>query len=361
MDARRGIELLLTPGLAPADWELLEAAFDAAWGDGAPVDVGKVLGRLHLGLAGAEAARQCEAMARADARLVFRWEADYPAALRRAPMAPPALFVRGKLPAGDAPAVAIVGTRKPSAGGAAFAYQLARTLALLGVTVVSGMARGIDTAAHEGALAADGTTIAVLGTGVDVVYPPESGALMRRIVATGGVVSEQVCGMQAFPHVFPRRNRIISGLSDAVIVVEGGAKSGALITARWALEQGREVGAVPGFPGHFRSEGPNRLLKDGAFLVEDAFDVVTNVPCIAQRVSADALRRGQDEGRAGLDGDAARVYDALSGASGVDDVARAAGISVECAQSVLTLLEVDGRVRRDEAGNYGPVPGSGRR
>jgi DNA processing protein len=362
MDARKGIELLLTPGVAPSDWERLEVAFrEAERVD--DVDVASALGRLDLTPAPrVEIRKQCEAMLRAGARLVFRWEADYPPALRAAAMAPHALFVRGLLPAGGEPAVAIVGTRKPSGPGSAFARELARTLSLLGVTIVSGMARGIDTAAHEGALAAQGLTIAVLGTGVDVVYPPENGALMDRILATGGIVSEQVCGMQAFPQVFPRRNRIVSGLCDAVVVVEGGARSGALITAKWALDQGREVGAVPGFPGSFRSEGPNQLLKEGAFLVRDAIDVVTNVQRVGERVRVHALAGGrEDEPGAGLDGDAARVFDLLSHASSIDEVAAAAGISVEKAQSVLTILEVDGRIRRDDAGNYARISFPGRR
>jgi DNA processing protein len=159
--------------------------------------------------------------------------------------------------------------------------------------------------------------------------------------------------MHAAAGVFPRRNRIISGMSDAVVVVEGGAKSGALITAKWALDQGRDVGAVPGFPGGFRSAGPNQLLKSGAFVVEDAVDVVTNVARIAERVHLHARQRALDDGdAAGLDGDAARVYDVVSNATSVDEVALAAGIPVEHAQSVLTMLEIEGRIRRDEAGNY---------
>jgi DNA processing protein len=354
MDARKGIELLLTPGLAPTDWEQLDRTFRG--GERSPgerVDIAAALGRLDLGrVPRAEIERQYAAMRRVGARLAFRWEDDYPSPLRSVPMPPPALFVRGRLPAIQEPAVAIVGTRKPSVAGSAFACELARTLALLGVAVVSGMARGIDTAAHQGALAAVGLTVAVLGTGVDVVYPPENGALMDRIAGAGGIVSEQMCGMQPFAQVFPRRNRIISGLSDAVVVVEGGAKSGALITARWALDQGRDVGAVPGFPGGFRSEGPNHLLKHGAFLVEDAIDVITNVKRIAERVRVQALERTKDEAIVGLGGDAARVYDLVATPSRVDDIAVAAGISIEHAQGLLTVLEIDGRIRRDEAGNY---------
>jgi DNA processing protein len=353
MDVRKGIELFLTPGISAPEWDSLEHAFHAAE-CGSDVDVLGAMGRLGLTrVAKAEIQRQYEATQRAQARLVFRWEADYPAALRPVPMPPPALFVRGRLPGPDMAAVAIVGTRKPSVAGTGFARELARTLSLLGVAVVSGMARGIDTAAHEGALATDGLTVAVLGTGVDVVYPPENGALMQRIAESGGIISEQPCGMQAFSYVFPRRNRIISGMCDAVVVVEGGARSGALITAKWALEQGREVGAVPGFPGSFRSEGPNQLLKQGAFVVTDALDVVTHVKRITERVCLDARRtRGDDAAAGRLDGDAARVYGLLASAATVDEVAVAAGLSIECAQSVITMLEIDGRIRRDDGGRY---------
>jgi DNA processing protein len=344
MDTRKKIELLLTPGVRNAEWEMLQN--DA--------DVDAAIGRLKLtSVPKALVERQLSLVTRAGARVLMRWEDEFPASLRPVPMCPPGLFVRGRLPAGDAPAVAIVGTRKPSVAGIRFAREMARTLALLGIAVVSGMARGIDTAAHEGALGADGLTVAVLGTGVDVVYPPENDDLMRRLAAAGGVVSEQPCGTVAFRGVFPRRNRIISGISDAVVVVEGGERSGALITAKWALEQGREVGAVPGFPGSFRSEGPNQLLKQGAFVVTDATDVITHVKRIAERVSA-TVRAESDDPAAliGLDGDVARVFALLANAASVDDVAVEAGISIERAQGLLTLLEIEGRIYRDSGGNY---------
>jgi len=359
VDARKGIELLLTQGVAPSDWESLEIVLRAAE-RGDDVDIEAAIGRLKLArVPKPEIERQYAAMTRAGARLVFRWEDEYPASLRPVPVPPPAIFLRGRLPRPDSPAVAIVGTRKPSVAGIGFARETARTLALLGVVVVSGMARGIDTAAHEGALAADGLTVAVLGTGVDVVYPPENGGLMERIASSGGIVSEQLCGVQAFSYVFPRRNRIISGMCDAVVVVEGGVRSGALITAKWALEQGREVGAVPGFPGSFRSEGPNQLLKQGAFVVTDAMDIVTHVRRIAERVCADVRKRGSDE-RAliGLDAEAARVYRLLATPTGVDEVAAALGLTIERAQGLITVLEIDGRIRRDDAGQYAhAIPG----
>jgi len=361
VDARKKIELLLTPGVSPAEWEILENAVRTDESID-PCDIDEVIGRLKLSRTPKYLVdRQINLMARAGARVSLRWDDEYPAALRNVPMPPPALFVRGRLPASDAPAVAIVGTRKPSVAGARFARELAHTLSLLGVAVVSGMARGIDTAAHEGALAADGLTVAVLGTGVDVVYPPENASLMQRIAASGGVVSEQLCGTQAFSYVFPRRNRIISGMCDAVVVVEGGARSGALITAKWALEQGREVGAVPGFPGHFRSEGPNQLLKQGAFVVTAHTDVVEHVKRVAERICIDVRNASADEGALlGLDGDAARVYGLLANAASADDVAVAAGLSIERAQGLLTLLEIEGRIHRDSGGQYARFTTRGR-
>jgi DNA processing protein len=297
----------------------------------------------------AEVERQVEALRRCGATLVARADEAYPVRLRPAPAAPELLFVRGDVRIASQPAVAIVGTRKPSAAGAALATRLARSLAMRGVTVVSGLARGIDTAAHQGALDVGGETVAVVGTGIDVVYPPENGALMRRVAERGCILSEQACGTPAFAHVFPKRNRIISGVCEAVVVVEGGARSGALITAQWALEQGRDVGAVPGFPGDFRSAGPNRLLREGAFLVEDADDVIGNVGALATLV-----RRPPAEGRArgamapgAFDADTARVFQLVGKDVTADEIARAAGMDVERALEILARLEIDGHVTRD--------------
>ncbi len=309
-----------------------------------------------------EVDRQQQAMDRCAARIVSIESPDYPARLRSVPTPPGFLFVRGDMAIAHLPAVAIVGTRKPTAAGTVLATRLARSLAMLGITVVSGLARGIDTAAHRGALDVDGGTIAVLGTGIDVVYPPENGALMQRVAERGCVLSEQACGMQALAHVFPKRNRIISGLCDAVVVVEGGVRSGALITARWALDQGREVGAVPGFPGDFRSAGPNRLLREGAFLVEDADDVIANVAALAafagSRASAPARAERLDA--PAFDVDTARVFDVAANAASVDEIALAAAIDVERAQGILARLEIDGHVTRDPLDRFTRVDRQGR-
>ncbi len=201
-------------------------------------------------------------------------DAAYPSRLRTIYDPPSSLYVRGDIATAEAPAVAIVGARRPTAYGVAVAQQLARELAGCGVTVISGLARGIDAAAHRGALDAGGLTIAVLGCGPDVVYPSEHRRLMDEIIGHGAVVSEFEPGAPPRPAQFPQRNRIISGLSLGIVVVEGRENSGALITADAALEQGREVFAVPGRISDPTSRAPNRLLQQGARLVARVDDIL---------------------------------------------------------------------------------------
>lgn len=197
----------------------------------------------------------------------------YPSMLARLADAPAVLWVRGQAPALSLPAVAVVGSRAASAEGLRAARLLGEGLAAAGVVVVSGLARGIDAAAHEGALGA-GRTVAVLGCGVDVAYPPEHADLARRVAETGAVVAEFPPGTAPRAHHFPLRNRIISGLGLAVVVVEAAERSGALITARTALDQGREVMAMPGAVAGGRNRGAHGLIRDGALLVESAGDVL---------------------------------------------------------------------------------------
>lgn len=190
---------------------------------------------------------------------------------------PPVLYVRGELAAADTLKIAIVGSRRGSSYGRSVTKRISRELAAAGVTIVSGMARGIDTYAHLGALEAGAKTIAVLGCGVDTVYPPESKKLFSDIIKCGAIISEFPLGTSPDGKNFPRRNRIISGLSLGVVVVEATADSGSLITASHALEQGREVFAVPGNVGMATSRGTNRLIKQGARLIEGAEDILTEV------------------------------------------------------------------------------------
>jgi DNA processing protein len=223
-------------------------------------------------------ARQRRAAERDGARLVTLADPGYPAPLRNVPLPPPFLFVRGELVREDAIAAAVVGSRRPTAYGLRMAERLAGDLAARGVTIVSGFARGVDTAAHRGALAAGGRTVAVLGSGVDVVYPPENRRLVQEVARAGAVVSQFPMETPPLPQHFPIRNRVIAGLTLGTVVVEAAERSGALITARLAGELGREVYAVPGNVSSPVSQGANALIQDGARLVRDWQDVVAEFP-----------------------------------------------------------------------------------
>ncbi len=213
--------------------------------------------------------------AKAGARLLVHGEADYPRALMDLPDAPPILWALGDVSLLNRPAVAMVGARNASSLGMRMARRLGQGLAAAGFTVVSGMARGIDAEAHAAAMAeGDASTVAVMAGGIDVIYPPENTALAAEIAAKGCRISEQPPGLDPQARHFPLRNRLVSGLAQAVIVVEAAAKSGSLITARTALDQGRDVMAVPGHPFDARAAGCNMLIRDGALLVRSANDVL---------------------------------------------------------------------------------------
>jgi DNA protecting protein DprA len=235
--------------------------------------------RLAEAIAGSDptAARELLSLCRARGVGILQESDDtFPAILRQIPDPPDLLFVRGSLEPADSLAVAVVGARHATAYGLRVAQRLGGSLARAGYTVVSGLARGIDSAAHQGALEAGGRTIAVLGSGVLEIYPPEHADLAERIEAAGAVISESPPLATASAGAFPRRNRIVSGLSLGVVVVEASTRSGALITARLASEQGREVFAVPGSIESRMSRGCHRLLKDGACLVEGVDDILEN-------------------------------------------------------------------------------------
>lgn len=228
---------------------------------------------LRSGRAAERADLESAAAARLGIALVALDDPRYPALLRRIYDPPPVLYVRGVLAEDEAATVAVVGARAATAAGRTLARSMARDLAAWGATVVSGLARGIDTAAHEGALDASGRTVAVLGCGLDRTYPPENERLAGRITCAGAVVSEFALGTPPLPEHFPRRNRVIAGWSRAVVVVEAAARSGALNTARCAADEGRDVLAVPGHPTQPASAGTNQLIRDGAGLVRSAIDV----------------------------------------------------------------------------------------
>jgi DNA processing protein len=358
---RIALALSLAHNVVPGDWDRIDGTPREIWEllrcEAGLKELGQRLGHLMGPVDWGVFETQLERVERCGARILSRWDAQYPWRLRQVASPPPLVFARGEASLWERAAVAVVGTRAPSSAGAAFATRLARAIASQGVVVVSGLARGIDAAAHRGALEGSssprrGGTVAVLGTGVDVAYPPENAELMDRIVAEGCVVSEQLCGTEARPFVFPRRNRIISALCEGVVVVEGGLRSGALITARWALEQGRDVGAVPGFPGDFRSAGPNYLVKSGAFVVEDATDVFANLPRLGVGWAPTPSDKAPSADTSSLGADAERVYALVVRDVDADELARASGLEAGRVQEILGRLEIEGYLKRDDGGRF---------
>jgi DNA processing protein len=267
----------------------------------------------------------------------------YPALLKTIADPPPLLYVTGTLTEQDELAVAIVGARRATAAGRAVTEELGHDLAEAGITVVSGLARGVDAAAHRGALAAQGRTIAVLGCGIDRTYPSEHERLRHQIEERGAILSEVPMGSPPHSHHFPRRNRIISGLSLGVIVTEAAINSGSLITAKLAAEQGREVFAVPGFVKEDTSRGTNALLKEGAALIERAQDIIDAIlpqlePALRLRLQPSRKEKGP---RDRLGSDEQLVYNVLSyDPRTVDEVIVATGLSVSTVMASLLSLEL---------------------
>lgn len=279
----------------------------------------------------------------------------YPARLRQIPDPPPLLYVSGTLVEADGLAVAIVGTRKASTAGRVVTEELARDLADAGFTVVSGLARGVDAAAHRGAISCGGRTIAVLGCGVDLTYPREHERLRRAVEEQGAVVSEFPLGTPPHNGHFPRRNRIISGLSLGVIVAEAAVNSGSLITARLAADQGREVFAVPGFVKSETNRGSNALLKEGATLVECAEDVIVSLESQLDSSLSRLLRRttqkAKNEDVADEREEAVRA--ALTHEpQTVDDLVDVTKLSAATVMAALLSLEIKNRARQLSGRGY---------
>lgn len=301
--------------------------------------------------------RSAEVERLAAAGIVHRAPGDpgYPARLCELHDPPFGLFLAGEADAAlariaEAPVVAIVGSRRATSQGRAFARDLAERLAERGAVVVSGMAHGIDAAAHEGALAAEGTTTAVLGCGVDVRYPRRNRALAERVAATGALVSEYWPGTPPAPWRFPARNRIVAGLAQAVAVVEAGRRSGALITADFGLELGRPVLAVPGWPASSASEGCNGLLRAGAALLEDAADVVAELAGAGWAAAPSVVGEAPD-------GVAGAILERLQREPmAADRLAEEVGEGAGEVAAALALLEIEGLVVRGEAQRFWATP-----
>lgn len=293
----------------------------------------------------AAAAAQCEKAERSGARLLLAPDDGYPAQLRAVPSPPPFLLVRGTLRQEDALAVAIVGARRATPYGLEVAERLAAELAMRGVTIVSGFARGIDSAAHRGALAAGGRTVAVLGSGVDVIYPPENRTLAARLLEQGALISQFPMGTAPLSRHFPLRNRTIAGLTLGTVVVEAAERSGALITAGWAGELGREGFAVPGPTTSAMSRGTNRLVQEGAKLVQGWEDVVAELPEVWRRCLNDPGHR--ETPVLVPEGDEGRILTLISGEPvQIDELIERTGISSGRTAALLMTLELSGWVRQ---------------
>ncbi|MBN2468907.1 MAG: DNA-processing protein DprA [Deltaproteobacteria bacterium] len=269
----------------------------------------------------------------------------YPALLKTIYDPPPFLYVRGELRESDDQALAVIGSRSASAYGRETTRRITRTLAQQGFTVVSGLARGIDSTAHQGALEAGGRTIAVLGSGIDVIYPPENTALAEKIAGQGAVVTEFPLGTPPEATNFPGRNRIISGLSLGTVIVEASMRSGSLITARLALEQGREVFAIPGNINSPWSRGTNSLIKEGAQLVMNAEDIIAEIlpqsarPHRSEEMEAAVFQKLSPEGKKILD---LMEADPLH----IDTLIQKSGLHSAQVSSILLDLELNGVIKQ---------------
>ncbi len=352
-DARDWLELSLIPGIGPKTFfrlvdhfgnvrSVLEAPRSAL----AKVpDVGRAISEaVHLGCK-TELDKTLDLIEKHDVDIVTFDSPSYPEHLKHIHDPPPVLYVKGSLSPADRRSISIVGSRRATHYGKMVAGRLAGDLARIGVTVTSGLAYGIDAAAHKGALAAGGRTIAVLGCGVDVVYPRANSKIYDQVPSAGALISEYPMGCQPDPRFFPLRNRIISGISLGTLVVEAPRKSGALITATQALEQGREVFAVPGNVYSPYSEGCHKLIKDGAKLVETVYDIISEVEGalgdigVNEPVQPEAARQSEIP----MSEDEKKVFNYLSMAPvHIDEIAEECDLTASRTASALMTLELKG-------------------
>jgi DNA processing protein len=301
--------------------------------------------------------REMERVAALGAHYLFLGQGLYPPLLAQAEAAPPALIVKGNRALADRPAIALVGARNASASACRFARQLAQDIGAAGPVVVSGLARGIDSAAHDGSL--DTGTIAVIAGGIDIVYPPENKALQHAIAERGLLIAEQPPGVEPRARHFPYRNRIIAGIALGTVVIEAAPRSGSLITARYAADYGRDVMAVPGSPLDPRAQGCNQLIREGATLVQSADDVLEMITPFALRTpaaqrSTDRAPPAVSEGTS--ETERAAVADLLSHtAVSVDEIVRQSGLAPATVQTALLEMELAGKLERHAGGKVGLI------
>lgn len=347
------LRLIRTPHVGPVSWHQLMLRFGS--GEAALAALPDLVLRGGAGKARVAVAdiaeREMDRAAALGARHIFSDEADYSPLLRQVEGAPPVVLVRGDTAMLRQPCIAIVGARNASAAACRFARQLAADLAGRGVTVVSGLARGVDTAAHIGALG--GSTAAVIASGIDIAFPTENAALQEKIAMDQLLVAEQPPGTEPLARHFPSRNRIIAGLAHGTVVIEAAPKSGSLITARRAGDYGRDVMAVPGSPLDPRAQGCNLLIRDGATLVQNVDDVLEAIgsidlrmvrePASSQGFHAPPLEAG--------DGDRGVVAGLLGPTPvAIDELVRQSGRPAAAVQLVLLELELAGRIERHAGG-----------
>jgi DNA processing protein len=352
------LALHLVPGIGPRLTASLLERFGSARAAlqarpeelrGIPYFGDKLVKEVSQARTGADVAGELELIARHGVRVLTKADAEYPAPLKDIYDPPHLLYVRGTLQPGDLRAVALVGSRQCTPYGRKVAQRLAADLVRAGYTIISGMARGIDGAAHRGALDAGGRTLAVLAGGLSRIYPPEHADLAREVESSGAVLSEAAMRQDPMAGMFPARNRLISGLSRGVVIIEAAERSGALITAEHAAEQGRSVFAVPGPVDSEASSGTLRLIRDGAILVRSAEDILEDLDGVAAVASAPK----PPPMPAGLDATQQRLWEFLAGRPRhVDEMAQQLGLAVPQITGALMMLEMKKIVRRLPGNQY---------
>lgn len=346
------LRLLRSANIGPITWRQLIARFGTAEMalEALPMLAARGGGRAPVIADLASVRREIAAVEKLGARYLFLDDADYPSLLAELESAPPALILRGRLDLLNRTCVAMVGARNASAAACRFARQLAIGLSEAGATIVSGLARGIDTAAHVGSL--EGGTVGVIASGIDVVFPPENAELQERVAREGLLIAEQPPGTEPLARFFPSRNRIIAGLALGTVVVEAAPRSGSLITARIAAEAGREVMAVPGSPLDPRAQGCNLLIREGATLVQSVDDILEMLrPIDPRAVRSPVNSFGGPPPLDASDADRRRITELLGPVPvAVDELVRQSGLAPALVQTVLLELELAGRLERHAGG-----------
>ncbi|TGX53407.1 DNA-protecting protein DprA [Sphingomonas gei] len=346
------LRLLRSANIGPITYRHLIARFGTAAAalEALPMLAARGGGRVPVIADPGAIRREIAVVEKLGARHLFLDDPDYPLLLAELESAPPALIVRGQVALAERICVAMVGARNASAAACRFARQLALGLAEQGVTVVSGLARGVDTASHFGSLA--GGTIGVIASGIDIAFPPENAELQERVAREGLLIAEQPPGTEPLARFFPSRNRIIAGLATGTVVVEAAPRSGSLITARIAAEAGREVMAVPGSPLDPRAQGCNLLIREGATLVQSVADILEAIrPIDARAVRSPASRFEGPPPADASDAERRKVTGLLGPVPvQVDELVRQAALSPAIVQTVLLELELAGRLERHAGG-----------